>query len=104
MDGLLLINQRMIDAIVQLRAGQVHNRDNLIVIDDDSLSFEGMVAEPPNVPEQFRLVLIEGEEVVDGEEEDSDEEDSDAEEEIWEISQEEFEDEVVDTQSESPKS
>ena len=97
MDGLLLINQRMVDAIVQLRAGQIHNWDNPIVIDDDSSS-EETVAEPPEVLEQFHFVPIEDEEVMDGEEEERDEE-----EEIWEISQEEFEDEVVDTRGESPK-
>ena len=58
MDGLLLVNQRMVDAIVQLRVGQVHNWDNPIVIDDDSSS-EETVAEAPDVPEQFCLVLIE---------------------------------------------
>ena len=94
MDGLLLINQRMVDAIVQLRAGQVHNRDNPIVIDNDSSSSEETIAEAPDVLEQFRLVLIK--DVVEDSEEDSEEE-------IWEISREEFEDEVVDTQAESPE-
>ena len=97
MDGLLLINQRMVNTIVQLRVGQVHNWDNPIVIDDDSSSSEETIAEPPEVPEQFRLVLIEDEEeVTDSEEEESEEE-------IWEISREEFEDEVVDTRGESPE-
>ena len=98
MDGLLLINQRMVDAIIQLRVGQVHNQDNPIVIDDDLSSSEDMVAEAPEVPEQFRLVPIMDEEVVGSEEEDSDEE-----EEIWEITQEEFEDEIVDAWGESPE-
>ena len=81
MDGLLLINQRMFDAIIQLRAGQIHNWDNPIVIDDDLSSSEETVAEAPEVLEQFRLVPIEDEEdVTDSEEEDSEEE-------IWEISQ-----------------
>ena len=101
MDGLLLINQRMVDAIVQLRASQVYNRDNSIVIDKDSSSSEETVAESPEVPEQFHLVPIKDEEVADSEEEESEEEES--EEEIWEISWEEFEDEVVDTWGESPK-
>ena len=97
MDGLLLINQRMVNTIVQLRVGQVHNWDNPIVIDDDSSSSEETIAEPPEVPEQFRLVPIEDEEeVTDSEEEESEEE-------IWEISREEFEDEVVDTRGESPE-
>ena len=93
-DGLLLVNQWMVDAIVQLRAGQVHNRDNPIVIDDESSSGEETIAEVPNVPEQFHLVLIE--DVVEDSEEDSEEE-------IWEISREEFEDEVVDARAESPE-
>ena len=98
MDGLLLINQRMVDAIVQLRAGQIHNWDNPIVIDDDLSSSEEMVAEPPEVLEQFCLVPIKDEEVADSKEGDSDEE-----EEVWEISREEFEDKVVDTRGESPE-
>ena len=96
MDRLLLINQRMVNTIVQLRAGQVHNQDNPTVIDDNSSSDEGTVAEASDVLEQFRLVLIKDEVVVDSEEEDSDDE-------VWEITWEEFEDEVVDAQGESPK-
>ena len=97
MNGLLLINQRMVNGIVQLRAGQVHNQDNPIVIDsDDSSSEEGMIAEASDVPEQFCLVLIKEEVVVDSEEEDSDDE-------VWEITREEFEDEVVDARDRSPK-
>ena len=58
MDGLLLINQRMVDAIIQLRVGQVHNQDNLIVIDNNSSSSEGTIAEVSDVLEHsvlFRL-------------------------------------------------
>ena len=94
MDRLLLVNQRMVDAIVQLRVGQVHNWDNPIVIDDESSSDQETIAEAPDVPEQFCLVPIE--DVVEDSEEDSEEE-------IWEISQEEFEDEVVDARTESPE-
>ena len=78
MDRLLMVTQRMVDAIVQLRAGQVHNQNNLIVIDDDSSS-EETIAEAPEVPEQFHLVPIE-DIVEDSEGEEDDEE------EIWEIS------------------
>ena len=58
MDGLLLVNQRMVNAIVQLRVGQVHNQDNLIVIDNNSSSSEGTIAEVSDVLEHsvlFRL-------------------------------------------------
>ena len=96
MDRLFLINQRMVDAIIQLRAGQVHNRDNLIVIDDNSSSDEGTIVEAPDVPEQFCLVLIKDEVVDDSKEEDSDDE-------VWEITREEFEDEVVNAWGKSPK-
>ena len=60
MDGLLLLNQRMAEAILQLRAGQVHNQGNPIVIDDDSSEDE--VAETPRIPEGALLVPIEDEE------------------------------------------
>ena len=95
MDGLLLLNQRMAEAILQLRAGQVHNQGNPIVIDDDSSEDE--VAETPRIPEGALLVPIEDEEVV----EESSEEDE--EEEVWEIPREEFEDAVVDTRHSSPE-
>ena len=79
MDRLLLINQRMVDTIILLRAGQVHNRDNPIVIEDDSSSDKGTIAEAPDVLEEFHLVPIKDEVGVDSEEEDSEDE-------IWEIS------------------
>ena len=79
MDGLLLVNQRMVNTIVQLRAGQVHSWDNPIVIDDDLSSSEESIVEVPEIPKQFCLVPIE-DVVEDSEGESSDEE------EIWEIS------------------
>ena len=94
MDGLLLLNQQMAEAILQLRAGQVHDRGNPIVIDDDS---SDEVAETPRIPEGALLVPIEDEEVVEESEEESEEE------EVWEIPREEFEDAVVDTRHSSPK-
>ena len=59
-------------------------------------SDEEMIVEPLDVPEQFCLVLIEDKVVDDSEEEDSDDK-------VWEITREEFKDEVVDTQGKSPK-
>ena len=94
-DGLLQVNLRMAEAIVQLRVSQVHNQNNPIVIDDD-LSDEDTIAEVVHVPEGICLIPIE--EVADSEEEESSDE-----EEIWEISRKEFEDEVVDTRGESPE-
>ena len=95
LDGLLLVNPWMAEAIVQLRTSQVHNWDNPIVIDNDS-SDEGTIAEAPEVPEQFHLVLIKEEVIEDSKEEDSDDE-------VWEITQKEFEDKVVNTWGKSPK-
>ena len=41
-----------------LRAGQVHNWDNPIVVDDDLSPSEEMIAEAPAVPEQFCLIPV----------------------------------------------
>ena len=96
MDGLLMLNHRMSQIILQMRAARDHGPGNPIVVDDDVLSENETVAETPEIPEGALLVPIESEE----------EESSDDEEEIWEISREEFEEEVdnvVDTRGESPE-
>ena len=87
MNGLLELNQQMIQDILQLRMSQVHGWDNLIVVDD--LSEEDILdTAPVPVPGLVvhRLVPISElmESVRDSEEED------DSGDEVWEISQEEW--------------
>ena len=77
----------MIQSIHQLQTSQVHNQDNLIVIDDKSSVEDILDTAPVPVlgPVKHRLVLIEEltESVEDSEESDSGDE-------VWEITCEEF--------------
>ena len=88
---LVELNQRLMGDIRQLRAGQVHGRDNPIVV-DDILDLAPVHVLPPV---QHQLVLIDE---LTGSVEDSVEggrveslESSEDEEEVWEIPREEFE-------------
>ena len=93
MNGLLELNRQMISDILQLRMGQVHGWDNLIVVDDSS---EGDVLDtalvPVAEPVVHTLVLISElmESREGSEEEEEEEEETDMEDEVWEISREEF--------------
>ena len=87
MNRLLELDQQMIQSIHQLQTSQVHNQDNLIVIDDKSSVEDILDTAPVPVlgPVKHRLVLIEEltESVEDSEESDSGDE-------VWEITCEEF--------------
>ena len=89
MNGLLEPNQQMIQDILQLRMSQVHDRNNPIVIDDDSSAEDVLDTAPVPVlgPVEHRLVPIE--ELTESVE-DSEEEGSSSGNEIWEVSCEEF--------------
>ena len=90
MNGLLELNRQMISDILQLRMGQVHGRDNPIVVDNSSEE-DVVDTAPVPVPQPVvhTLVLIsELTESREGSEEE--EEETDTEDEVWEISQEEF--------------
>ena len=89
---LVELNQRLMGDLRQLRASQVHRRDNLIVVDDDVLDLAPVHVPPPV---QHQLVPIDE---LTGSVEDSEEgerveslESSEDEEEVWEIPREEFE-------------
>ena len=88
---LVELNQRLMGDLRQLRASQVHGRDNPIVVDD--VLDLAPVHVPP--PVQHQLVPIDelNESVEDSEEGERVEslESSEGEEEVWEIPQEEFE-------------
>ena len=97
---LVELNQRLMGDLRQLRASQVHSRDNPIVI-DDVLDLAPVQVLPPV---QYQLVPIDE---LTGSVEDSKEgerveslESSEDEEEVWEIPQEEFE---ATAQSSSPE-
>ena len=79
---LLELNRQMIQGIHQLRAGQIHGQNNLIVIDDEP--DDVVDAAPVPVPELVVHTLVPIEELAESEGESSEEE------EIWEISCEEF--------------
>ena len=85
---LVELNQRLMGDLRQLRASQVHGRDNPIVVDD--VLDLAPVHVPP--PDQHQLVPIDE---LTGSVEDSEEgervESLESSEEIWEISREEFE-------------
>ena len=93
MNGLLELNQQMIRDILQLRMSVVHNRDNLIELDNSS---EGDVVDTAPVPVPQPVIhtlvpILELTESREGsEEEEEEEEETDTEDEIWEISREEF--------------
>ena len=91
MNGLLELNQQMIQDILQLRMSQVHGWDNPIVVDD--LSEEDILdtALVP-VPEPVVHTLVPISELTESQEgsEEEGEEETDSEDEIWEISWEEF--------------
>ena len=98
---LVELNQRLMGDLCQLRAGQVHGRNNPIVVDDDILDLAPVHVPPPV---QHQLVPIDE---LTGSVEDSEEgerveslESSEDEEEVWEIPQEEFE---ATVQSSSPE-
>ena len=86
MNGLLELNQQMIRDILQLRMSVVHNRDNLIELDDSS---EGDVVDTAPVPVPQPVVhtlvpILELMESREGSEEE--EEETDTDDEVWEIS------------------
>ena len=89
-NGLLDLNQQMIQDILQLRMSQVHGQDNPIVVDDSS---EGDVLDtaPVSVPKPVVYTLVPISELTESRKgSEGEEEESDSEDEIWEISQEEF--------------
>ena len=88
MNGLLELNQQMIQDILQLRMSQVHGWDNLIVVDDSSKGDVLDTALVP-VPELVVHTLVPISELTESRE-GSEEEETDSEDEVWEISQEEF--------------
>ena len=90
MNGLLELNRQMIQDILQLRTSLVHDRDNLILVDD---SFEEDVLDTALVPVPELVVhtLVPISELTESREgSEEEEEEADSEEEIWEISREEF--------------
>ena len=90
MNGLLELNQRMIQDILQLRTSQVHGQDNPIVVNDSS---EGDVLDTAlvSVPELVVHTLVPILELMESRESsEEEEEETDMEDEVWEISQEEF--------------
>ena len=83
MNGLLELNWQMIQSIHQLRMSQVHNRDNLIVIDDKSSEDVLDTALVPVLgPVEHRLIPIK--ELTESVE------DSESGDEVWEITHKEF--------------
>ena len=86
MNGLLELNRQMIRDLLQLRMSVVHNRDNLIELDNSSEE-EVLDTAPVHtlVPISELMESREG-----SEEEEEEEEETDTEDEIWEISREEF--------------
>ena len=91
MNGLLELNQQMIQDILQLRMSQVHGRDNPIVVDDSSEEDVLDTALVP-VPELMVHTLVPILELTESREgsEEEEEEETDTEDEVWEISREEF--------------
>ena len=93
MNGLLELNRRMIQDILQLRMSVVHNRDNPIELDASS---EGDVMDtaPVPVPQPVIHTLVPISELTESregsEEEEEEEEEIDTDDEVWEISREEF--------------
>ena len=94
MNGLLELNRRMIQDILQLRMSVVHNRDNPIEL--DNLSEEDILdTAPVPVPQLVVHTLVPVSELTESravseEEEEEEEEETDTDDEIWEISREEF--------------
>ena len=95
MNGLLELNRQMIWDILQLRMSVVHNRNNLIELDNSS---EGDVLDTAPVPVPQPVVhalvpileLTERREGSAEEGEEEEEEETDMDDEVWEISREEF--------------
>ena len=93
MNGLLELNRRMIQDILQLRMSVVHDWDNPIELDDSS---EGDVVNttPVPVPQPVVHTLVPISELTESregsEEEGEEEEETDTDDEVWEISREEF--------------
>ena len=90
MNGLLELNRQMIQDILQLRMSVVHNRDNLIVVDDSSdedVLDTALVLVPEPVVHTLVLIL----ELMESREgSEKEEEETDTKDEVWEISREEF--------------
>ena len=86
MNGLLELNWQMIQSICQLRAGQVHGQDNLIVIDDKP-PVDVLDTAPVPVPGPVVHELVPIEELTESV---GDSEEDSSKDEVWEISQEEF--------------
>ena len=92
MNGLLELNQQMIQDILQLRISQVHGQDNPIVVDDLS---KGDVLDTALVPVPEPVVhtlvpILELTESREGSEEEEEVGETDTEDEVWEISWEEL--------------
>ena len=91
MNGLLELNQQMIQDILQLRMSQVHGWDNPIVVDNSSKE-DVLDTAPVPVPEPVVHTLVPISELTESQEgsEEEEEEETDMEDEVWEISREEF--------------
>ena len=90
MNGLLELNQQMIQDILQLRMSQVHGQDNPIVVDDSSKE-DVLDTAPVLVPELVIYTLVPILELTESREgSEEEEEETDMEDEVWEISWEEF--------------
>ena len=88
MNGLLELNQQMIQDILQLRMSLVHGWDNLIVVDNSS-DEDVLDTAPVPVPQPVVHTLVLILELMESREV-SEEEKTDMDDEIWEISREEF--------------
>ena len=87
LNGLLELNRQMIQSIHQLRTSQVHNQDNLIVIDSNSSVEDVLDTTPVLVPGLVKHRLVPIEELTESVE---DSEESDSGGKVWEISHEAF--------------
>ena len=88
MNGLLELNQQMIQDILQLRMSQVHGQDNPIMVDDSSEE-DILDTAPIPVPGLVVHTLVPVSELTESRE-GSEEEETDSEDEVWEIGREEF--------------
>ena len=91
MNGLLELNWQMIWDILQLRMSVVHNRGNLIELDDSSEE-DVVDTAPVPVPQPVVHTLVPISELMESREgsEEEEEEETDMDDEVWEISREEF--------------
>ena len=92
-NGLLELNQWMIQDILQLRMSVVHNRDNPVELDSSSKG-DVLDTAPVPVPQPVVHTLVPISELTESregsEEGEEEEEETDTDDEVWEISREEF--------------